>query len=85
LKLLIHRHEAVGIHQHRNPLRAVDAVVIPTVAANTGVAQQILAVHHLPTFRALAPKAIPFVGLLIHLADVLTLTAVSEPVEQTQG
>jgi hypothetical protein len=57
-------------------------MVIATVAANTGVAQQILAVHHLTALWALAPKAIPFIRFLIHLADVLTLTAISEPVEE---
>jgi hypothetical protein len=82
---LIHRHEAVGIHQHRNALGAIDAMVISTVAANTGVAQQILAIHHLTALGALAPKTIPFIGFLIHLADVLTFTSVSEPVEQNKG
>ena len=82
---MINGYKTVWINKNRNSLGAIDAVVIATVAANTGVAEEVLAVNNLTAFRALTPETVTFIRFLIHLADVLTLTAVSEPVEQTQG
>ena len=81
-QFFVERLKTSRIGNHRDALLTVNAVVVPTVGANAGVGLEILHVDHLATLRTFAPKPIPLVGLLIHLADELTFAAIRKPVEE---
>ena len=57
-------------------------MVVPAAGTDTGVGLEILDVDHLTAFRTFVPEAVTLIRFLAHLADELTLAAVSEPVEQ---
>jgi hypothetical protein len=52
------------------------------VGANTGIEFQVFEINDLTTFRTFAPKTIAFIGFLLDVGDVLTLAAISKPIEQ---
>jgi hypothetical protein len=80
--MLIQVLKALGISDQSKPLGAVDAVVIPTTRTDTGIQAKVLEINNKTALRALAPKAIALFGFLFDIADVLTFTAVSKPVEK---
>jgi hypothetical protein len=57
-QLGIHGLKAARIGNQSDPLLAIDAVVVATALANTGVGQQILAVNHQAALGTLAPQAV---------------------------
>ena len=81
-QMLIEGLEALGISDQSKPLGAVDAVVITTTRTDTGIQAKVLEINNKSALRALAPKAIALFGFLFDIADVLTFTAVSKPVEK---
>ena len=52
------------------------------VGANTGIEFQVFEINDLTTLRAFAPQPIAFIGFLLDVGDVLTLAAISKPIEQ---
>ena len=80
--MLIQGLEALGIGNQSKPFGAIDAVVIATTGTDTGIQTKVLALHNKSALGALAPQAIPLFGFLFDIADVLTFTAISKPVEQ---
>ena len=81
-QMLIQVLKALGISDQSKPLGAVDAVVIPTTRTDTGIQAKVLEINNKTALWALAPKAIALFGFLFDIADVLTFTAVSKPVEK---
>ena len=80
--MLNQRLEALGISDQSKPLGAVDAVVISTNSTDTGIQAKVLEINNNTALWALAPTAIALFGFLLDIADVLTFTAVSKPVEK---
>jgi hypothetical protein len=80
--MIIQGLETLRISNQSNPFGAVDAVVVSTTCTDTGVQAKVLEIHNKSALGALAPKAIPLFGFLFDIADVLTFTAISKPVEQ---
>ena len=52
------------------------------VGADTGGECQVFEIDDLTTFRTFAPQTIAFIGFLLDVGDVLTLAAISKPIEQ---
>jgi len=77
--------KAAWIGDHLDAFTTVDAVVIAAARTDTGIGLEILEVDNLAAFRALVPEAVTLILFLTHLADKLTLPAISEPVEQRHG
>jgi energy-converting hydrogenase Eha subunit F len=79
--MLIQGLEALGIGNKSKPFGAVDAVVIATSGTDTGIQAKVLEINNKTALWALAPKTIALFGFLFDIADVLTFTAISKPVE----
>ena len=81
-QLGIHGFKAARIGNQPDALLTVDAMVVPTTLADTGIGEQILAVDHQATLGTFAPEAVVLGELLGVSRHWNSLAAIGEPVEQ---
>ena len=55
------------------------------VGADTGVEFQVFEIDDLTTFRTFTPQTIAFIRFLLDVGDVLTLAAISKPIEEANN